>query len=176
MALLAIAGGAKIIDPAPTSGALRAAQLPDSHVLVRLLGAVELVLAIGGILLGGSSPAVGGALLYIAFALFVSHALRNRLPISSCGCLGSAETPPTRLHIVINLLAVVVMVWTALVPLDPVTVLARAPLSEAVLMLVFSGLTTYLLYALITVLPLRKASRHLARVAVTGNARIGIDE
>jgi hypothetical protein len=176
MALLAIAGGAKIIDPAPTSGALRAAQLPDSHLSVRLLGVAELALAIGGIVLGGPASAMGAALLYMAFALFVSHALRNRLPISSCGCLGSAKAPPTRFHIVINLLAVVVMVWSALLPLDPVTALSRAPLSEAILILVFSGLTTYLLYALITVLPLRKASQHLAPVVTKASAHVGIDE
>ena len=44
------------------------------------------------------------ALSYLLFAAFVVVALRSGAPISSCGCFGKADTPPSVVHVVLDLL------------------------------------------------------------------------
>jgi hypothetical protein len=46
LGLLGASGVAKLVDPEPTTGALRAARLPASNLLTRLLATVEIVVAI----------------------------------------------------------------------------------------------------------------------------------
>ena len=43
------------------------------------------------------------ALSYLAFAGFVVVALRSGSPISSCGCFGKIDTPPSIVHVVLDL-------------------------------------------------------------------------
>ena len=168
MALLALAGLYKLVDHSPTSGALRAAGLPSSPIVVRLLGGLELVVGITGIVDGGPIPALAGALLYAGFLVFVLEALRRRLPISSCGCLGATDTPPTVAHVIVNLAAVATLVLGALFPIGMLGGLHEAELSTAVAFLLFTGTVVYLLHAVITVLPLRRGARRAASVQLTG--------
>lgn len=168
MALLALAGLYKLVDQSPTSGALRAAGLPSSPIVVRLLGGLELVVGIAGIVDGGPIPALSGAILYAGFLVFVLEALRRRLPISSCGCLGATETPPTVAHVIVNLAAVATLVLGALFPIGMLGGLHEAELSTAVAFLLFTGAVVYLLHAVITVLPLRQGARRAASVQLTG--------
>jgi len=151
--LLAIAGIFKLLRPGHTSGALRAARLPSALVTVRALGFAELAVGVAGIALGSTAAAVAGALFYGGFAWFVDHALRHRLPISSCGCLGTSDTPPTRLHLVFNLAAGFFLVGSAMFPIGPWGGIGGAPWEEALPFVVFVGVTIYLFYALIAVLP-----------------------
>lgn len=101
--LLAIAGAAKALRPLNTSRALRAAGLPSGPALVRLLGAGEAVLAIVALTVAGPIPAALVAISYASFAAFVGYAKARGLAISSCGCFGKPDTPPTNAHIVVNL-------------------------------------------------------------------------
>ena len=43
------------------------------------------------------------AVSYLAFAGFVVVALRSGKPISSCGCFGKVDTPPSPVHVVLDL-------------------------------------------------------------------------
>ncbi len=52
---------------------------------------------------------------YLAFAGFVLVALRTRAPISSCGCFGKVDTPPSVVHVVIDLAAAAVAIGAAIV-------------------------------------------------------------
>ncbi|MDP9495483.1 MAG: hypothetical protein M3P87_09615 [Actinomycetota bacterium] len=151
--LLAIAGIFKILRPEHTSGALRAARLPSALATVRVLGLVELGVGVAGIAFGSTPAAVVGALFYGAFAWFVDHALRHRLPISSCGCLGTSDTPPTRLHLVFNLASGLFLLACAMFPIGPWGGIGEASWEEALPFVVFVGVTIYLFYALIAVLP-----------------------
>jgi hypothetical protein len=104
-AVLAYAGGAKLLDPTMTAGALRAMGLPSSPLLVRPGAAAELALGIGAVVVGGALLWGLVAASYVAFAAFVALALASGRPIGSCGCIGRADTPPTIAHVVVDLAA-----------------------------------------------------------------------
>lgn len=159
MALLAVAGVTKLRSPGTTAGALEAAGFPHSRLAVRLLGLFEVAVGLVGIVRGGWVASFAGAVLYASFALFVFHILRNRLSISSCGCLGAAETPPSIVHVVVNLAAAATLVYAMISPIGPWGGLAGAPLGESLPLAAFTGVTIYLLYAVIAVLPRGRAPR-----------------
>lgn len=97
--LLALAAPGKLARPTSTANALGQLGLPRSTVLVRLLGVGELVLA-AAVLLAPSRPVLALlAAVYLGFAGFVVLALRRGTALSSCGCFGKADTPPTRVHV-----------------------------------------------------------------------------
>jgi hypothetical protein len=100
-ALLAGSALAKLRRPESAAEALAELRLPSSRSLVRLASVAELAAATLMI----ARPAVGApaaATLFAAFAALVLAQLR-RGSIRSCGCLGSAQLPPSRLHIAVNL-------------------------------------------------------------------------
>ncbi len=105
--LLGAAGLAKAIDPVTTVGALRGAGLRVPGGAVRVGGALEAVVAVAAALTGAPVLAAAVALSYLAFTGFVLVALTRRLPIGSCGCFGRVDTPPSPLHVVLDLGAVV---------------------------------------------------------------------
>lgn len=103
--LLAAAAPAKWRRPADTVSALRAARLPGSRPLVRLLALAELLLA-ALVVLAPSTPVLALlALAYAGFGGFVLLALRAGTPLTSCGCFGRPDTPPTRVHLAVVLAA-----------------------------------------------------------------------
>ena len=104
-ALVVLGGVFKAIDPADTAYALRALGLPHAALLVRAGGAAEVLIGLGALVVGGPVFATLVALAYLAFAAFVVVALRSGSPISSCGCFGKVDTPPSSVHVVIDLLA-----------------------------------------------------------------------
>lgn len=101
-ALLLGAGLAKAARPADTANALRALGLPGAPALVRVGGIAEAVIGAAALAVGDRVTAALVAASYAAFAVFVTMALQRRTPLSSCGCFGKADTPPTLLHVVIN--------------------------------------------------------------------------
>lgn len=105
---LLISGIAKFRRPTPTSSALRNAGFPSSVVVVRLIGAAEF--AVGTLCLASPSRLLSFALgtLYLSFAAFLVYLLQVKPEAQSCGCMGSREVPPSRLHIGLNLFAGVV--------------------------------------------------------------------
>ena len=121
--LLALAGAQKLLDPTNTVGALVALGLPSVPGLVRAGAALELVIGVAAIAVGG--PVVWGAVAasYLLFSAFVAFALARKTPLASCGCFGRADTPPSWLHIVVN------DVWTA-AAIAAAIALDRAPLDE----------------------------------------------
>lgn len=145
-------------SPDLTAGALRAARLPHSRSLVRALGLVEVAVGVTGIVLGSVVPAVLAAVLYAGFAWFVVNALRNRLPIASCGCFGAAETPPSINHLVVNAAAVVVMVVAAVFPIGPWGGIGALTLWQGVAFVGFTGGSIYLLYGVLAVLPMTQSN------------------
>lgn len=106
VALLVLSGGSKVRDPEPTRGALRAASLPSSRGAVYGLAAAEILIGASALALPGAAPALAVAVAYTGFAGFVVIALVRELPLRSCGCFGTSDTPPGRLHVGLNLSAV----------------------------------------------------------------------
>lgn len=107
-ALLAGGGAVKVVRPAPTARALTEMGLPVPSTVVRLGAAAELAVATGALLGAGRVFALLVAVSYVGFAGFVLAALRRGVPLSSCGCFGARDTPPTAVHLVLNLAAAAV--------------------------------------------------------------------
>jgi hypothetical protein len=112
--LLAVGGVAKAIRPVDTSGALRAMRLPSSPTLVRVGGVAEALIAVAALVTAFWLLAYLVAASYLAFTLFVFGALRAGKPLSSCGCFGKIDTPPSVIHVAIDLAAAAVAVGIAL--------------------------------------------------------------
>jgi hypothetical protein len=96
-----LGGALKTVDPSGSVGALRALGLPVGALAVRVAAVAEV--ALGALALAVTSALVAAlvALSYAAFAAVTVVALRRRLPIDSCGCLGRLETPPSWRHLVV---------------------------------------------------------------------------
>jgi hypothetical protein len=106
--LLAIGGAAKAVRPRDTAQALTAVgiklpRLLPARVVVRVGGGVEAVIGIVALFVGGPVLCALVAVSYLAFAGFVLVALRSGAPISSCGCFGKVDTPPSAVHVVLDL-------------------------------------------------------------------------
>jgi methylamine utilization protein MauE len=103
--LLVLAGAAKILRPDPTAQALLDAGLPGTLAEARAVGTVEVVVGVWASL----APAAGGTIalggLYLLFAGYLGFLLVARPDAGSCGCAGSTAVPPSRLHLVLNLVA-----------------------------------------------------------------------
>jgi hypothetical protein len=175
-ALLVVAGSMKVYRPKFTVGALRAARLPAGPALVRGLGLGELVVGIGAIVNGGPLWATAVAVFYIGFAGFVIHALRSGIPISSCGCFGSPDTPPSVGHVVLNSTATAVALAVAIAPIGPWVGLSATDAGTATAFLLFSGATVYLLYAIVDVLPQRLTTDRTPSTIPLSATRRPIDE
>jgi len=112
------------------------------------------VIGIGALAVGGPVFAGLVALSYLVFAGFVVVALRSRSPISSCGCFGKVDTPPSIVHVVIDLVAfgVAVVVAGSGDTVALVDVLADQPLfGIPFALLVVTGI--YLMFLAFTALP-----------------------
>ena len=152
---LVLAAGAilKAWKPAATLGALEAVGLPGSSIAVRILSVVEAGIAIGALLVGHRLFAAMVALSYLAFTTFVVFAKLRDVPLSTCGCFGAVDTPPTPVHVVVNLASALVAGAVALdrgwsLP----SVMADQPLGGLPFVLL-TAITAYLAYLSLTVLP-----------------------
>ena len=146
-ALLAAAGASKVLAPQDTAVALRAAGIPTPPLLVRVGGLAEALIGVAAIATGSWITAVLVGASYAGFAAFVLVARRGGTPLASCGCFGKADTPPTRLHVVVNLGAVAASVAVALDPGPGLAgVLRRQPLAGVpfVLLVVIGAALAYL--------------------------------
>jgi hypothetical protein len=123
--LLGLAGAMKAVSPLSTVRALRSAGLPATRLLVRAFGAGEVLVAVAAWVIAGPVPPVLVALSYAGFAGFVLLARRRGASVSSCGCFGKADTPPTMSHVVVNVAAAALAVVAAVRP-------ARSPVGELV--------------------------------------------
>lgn len=148
--LLAASGLTKLVDTAPTAGALEQAGLPHSNTAVRALGAFEVVAGLVGLLTGGFwlVPAI---LLYGGFTVFVWLAWQRHIPLQSCGCFGREDTPPTSIHFVYNALATTFLLAALIGSSTPVTWTGSLP--DLLLQLAFGGIGAYLSYLVLTELP-----------------------
>jgi hypothetical protein len=95
--LLVGAGAAKTWRPYDTARALHV-----SPALVRAGAAIEVLAGAGAATVGGVVLTAAVAVSYAAFGGFVLVALARGWPLSSCGCFGEPDSPPTVLHVVVD--------------------------------------------------------------------------
>ncbi|MEO6714313.1 MAG: MauE/DoxX family redox-associated membrane protein [Mycobacteriales bacterium] len=103
--LLVAAGVLKTARPGATALALRSVGARIPTAAVRAGGGAEAMLGAGAVLLGGRLIAIAVGASYAAFAAFVVVALRRGGVVSSCGCFGTPDTPPTVTHVGVTLAA-----------------------------------------------------------------------
>ncbi len=150
LGLLGVAGIAKLIDPDPTSGALKSARLPFGRSLARALGAAEVLVAMAGLAVGGSTV-VPAAILYLGFALFTLSAVLGRRPMQSCGCFGRDDTPPSWFHVGYNVVAIMALTWVGVA--GSAVIVWNAPALELLAYLAFVSMGTYGAYLLLSMMP-----------------------
>ena len=158
LGVLAVAGVAKLTSPSPTASALDAIskafttkRLPRPLLIARVLGAVEVALAIAAAILGWAVLYVLVAAAYASFTVFIFWALNGNAGAISCGCFGHEDTPPTPGHAAFNAAATAI---TASVALDPVRIGDfEGSIFEAVLSVALVGLGVTLVIAALTALP-----------------------
>lgn len=164
-ALLVVAGLPKIFRPDSAVRALASLKLPAHRGLVRVLGAAEAAIGAGAAGAGGRIAAVLVALSYAAFSVFVALALARGGVLASCGCFGTADTPPTRLHLAVtSVLAGVALAVAAGPARSIVDVVGDSPLA-GLPFLAMTTLSVWFTYLLLAVLP-RSTAAAIARAAV----------
>ncbi len=109
--LLVVAGLAKAAQPDGTARALaslattehRTPALTTLRRVVRLGALAEV--AVGALALAVPRPLTAGlvALSYLAFSLVVAYARHRGGPLATCGCFGQPDTPPTVVHLLLDL-------------------------------------------------------------------------
>jgi hypothetical protein len=167
--VLALGGALKTIDPVPTSNALRSLRVPLAPGLVRVGGAFELIVAVAALVTGEAAPAVVVALSYAAFAAVVVLALVAHRPISSCGCFGKVDTPPSWIHVAIDIAAAGVAAAAAFAETTEIAlpdVLAKQPLAGVPFVLLVANGVVFVFLAF-TALPKTIAAASAVRRSST---------
>src|SRR5204863_7145174 len=111
--VLAVGGALKMVEPADTANALRTLHLPSGRAFVRVGGAFELGIGVAALVTGATALAGVVGVSYIVFAIVVLMALGSDRPISTCGCLGKVDTPPSWIHVAIDVAAAGVAIAAA---------------------------------------------------------------
>jgi len=151
--VLGVGGVAKMGRPEGAVGALRALRLPATATMVRVLAGAELVVAVVVLVSGNRLTSLLMAISYFGFAGFVLLARRDVGTLSSCGCFGEADTPPTVTHLVFTLAAAMVAVVAVVAPVGPLVAGLRGQPLGGAPFLFFTGCCAWFGYASLAVLP-----------------------
>ncbi len=173
--LLVVAGVAKTLHPDDTARALatlaprgRVAPTLDSvRLLVRAGAAAEAALGIAALLLPRPITAVLVALSYAAFGAVVAYARWRGGPLATCGCFGRPDTPPTIVHLLLDvvlLVAAAAVAATAPSEATLITELARQPWAGFPLLFV-SAVGLWLSLLALSSLAALEGARRLVRTA-----------
>jgi Methylamine utilisation protein MauE len=146
--VVVVSGVAKLMSPAPTADLLAALRLPNSTVIVRGFGSVEVVVGTAALLVGADVLAVVVAGLYVAFAAVVVAA--RRAGAASCGCFGATSAPPNVVHVVVNLASAGVAVAAAVTGATSVPDLLADQPAAGVPLLILMGTAAWLVVAIDT--------------------------
>jgi len=114
--LLGVAGVPKVGGPGDLVRAVRSVGMPFGRGTVRGFAAAEVVVAVAALGVPNRLTATLLALMYAVFTAFVVTALRRGGVLSSCGCFGKADTPPSGAHALVTGAA---SVTALLVAIDP---------------------------------------------------------
>jgi hypothetical protein len=161
--VLALAGARKLMDPASTQGALREMGLPWRGPIVAALAVGEILVGVAVLAVGGTLTLLALAAWYLGFAAFVAVALRRDVPLASCGCIGKEDTPPTWVHLAIDLFFGVVALVAAFDPYGSVVDLLDGQPWAGVPLIGYVAVGVYLTYVALAVLPVTLEAARLVR-------------
>lgn len=153
-ALLVLAGVPKVRDPGDLVRAVRSVGLPLGRGAVRAFAVAEVVVGVVALVAPGPVTAGMLAMTYAVFTAFVVLALSRGGVLSSCGCFGRADTPPTRAHAVVTGGATsVALVVAGTVPVAPWSVLADLGVAAVSGLVALTALVAFLAWQVMAVLP-----------------------
>jgi hypothetical protein len=151
--LLLLGGALKAAQPADTARALEALGLHASKALVRAGGVAEVGIAAGALATGAWPFAAFVAGSYLVFLAFVVAALRSKTPLSSCGCFGRADTPPTLAHAGVNAAAAGVALAAVVAPLPGLASIVADQPGWGIPFLFLAVVGVYLTFLMLSALP-----------------------
>jgi hypothetical protein len=151
--VLAAAGLAKLVRPADTARALRTTGLPAQPWMVQVGAGVEVVAGLVALAAGGAVAVAVVAGSYLALAAFVGVALVRRTPLSSCGCFGEPDTPPTTLHVLIDLGLAAAALLAARHPVRGLPAVVADSPAHGVVLLALIATAAYAVVTVLTALP-----------------------
>jgi hypothetical protein len=161
--LLVVAGAGKLRDPLPLARALRLAGLPVGVPAVRAGAACR----------GPARPGRGADRRRPRRrrgrpVLRPVHRVRAARPaswraLSSCGCFGTADTPPTWTHVAVTGALALAATAVAVRPLGPLPELLAGAPGTGLPLLVATAAVAVTAYVVLAVLPLLAAARTPAR-------------
>ena len=153
-ALLVLAGAPKVLDPGDLVRAVRSAGLSLGRGPVRAFAGAEVVVGIAALVAPGPVTAAVLAMMYAVFTAFVVLALSRGGVLSSCGCFGKADTPPTRSHAVVTgTAALLALVVAGSVPPEPWDALADLRPAAVAGLVALTALVAFLAWQVMAVLP-----------------------
>lgn len=162
--LLGAGGVAKLAKPANSAKALAKVGVPRARVVVIAIAGVETALGFGSYLAPPALSAWAVAASYVGFAAFVAFAVWKQLPLSTCGCFGEPDTPPTLTHALVAAAGGAVAVGVALdKPPSVISYLAHTSAPEAVGWVAVVGGITYLAFLSMGALARLGAARSLLK-------------
>jgi hypothetical protein len=154
--LLVVTGAVKVLRPEPTVGALRSVGVHAGRTAVRAGALVEAGVGATVVLVGGVASDVMVAALYAGFSCFLVAALRRGGLVSSCGCAGRPDTPPTWTHLALTSLAAAAAAAAAVAG-GHNGLLSLSIDAHAVAVLLFAAFTTWLSWLVLAALPRLRA-------------------
>jgi hypothetical protein len=156
-ALLILGGAPKVVRPGDTARALARMGLPSARLLVRGGGAVETAIGLAALLVGGAVPAALVAASYVGFSVVVLRALRSGDALSSCGCFGRPDTPPTRAHVAVTGGLALGAGWAAAASAPALAAIVADAPGTGLPLLLLVAVTTGLAWLALAVLPVLSA-------------------
>jgi hypothetical protein len=156
-ALLILDGAPKVVRPGDTARALARMGLPSARLLVRGGGAVEAAIGLAALLVGGAVPAALVAASYVGFSVVVLRALRSGDALSSCGCFGRPDTPPTRAHVAVTGGLALGAGWAAAASAPALAAIVADAPGTGLPLLFLVAVTTGLAWLALAVLPVLSA-------------------
>lgn len=173
-ALLFLAGVAKAWRPRTTALALSQSFQRFgrwvSAPAVRTAALLEAMLGAAGLIWPNRALAAGVAASYALFGFFVLHARRRGGALATCGCFGQPDTPPTRMHVVadaVALSAAASVAWAA--PHGTVAAVLGHQYAEGIPLAAASVAATWLAY--LVLVPLARLQWLQTAQPVPGRAR-----
>jgi len=103
--LLIATGASKILSPAASEPLLAVLRIPAAFRSGRALGVIEICLGSAALITADQRLIAAEAVAFTIFAAVLAYVLAARVPLSSCGCAGARDTPPSLLHVGLNLAA-----------------------------------------------------------------------
>lgn len=160
--LLVVSGAVKLVRPAATAQALSGLGLMrTARPAARVVGAVEVVVGGWTGITGSAAACLATALVYAAFTAFLVAGLRAPDRISTCGCTGSIDSPPTVAHALVT--GALALVGLAAAVTGGVTAVTRTVLvtgvAEGVTVLGYAVVVAALAWAVMALLPRVRGDR-----------------